>query len=440
MTDLPLSMNLGHSRVHPLAGWNILIMLYQDGTAGAEPMTRNYLIRSYNQRYREVENGESLMVDQVMTDLLKVLTEQARLVEVSNRKVRERWESGKLRIMDTAVYRISSRGIEFVKMMERVIEAENTVVANTEQIDEYYQLVVKLTQEQRNTVTTGLFNDFSRMLVTYDDVMKGMRKLDVDLHEIATDLAFNHGSEAAQHLKKMLFKIAIPAYSKLLDQAARLKSLADDETFAADVASSRQGQGNIDATQAIDDASAMVSQRHQIQQYVTRQLTRLAGSFTPSASGIQNNFDSIYLVFQTLMAAVNLLTREIMYRQQQAVDLVALTADLDKLLQNYQRIRISDALPKHIPMDRHQPETVVDLDEDLTKEERTARINQISETERHDLLEADSIPRIFHKVQANERQMVSESDNPEDADDDQYDEDFEGALEEIKHSRVLQSS
>ena len=46
MKDLLFSMNLGRSKAHPLAGWNILMMLYQNGTAGAEPMTRNYLIRS----------------------------------------------------------------------------------------------------------------------------------------------------------------------------------------------------------------------------------------------------------------------------------------------------------------------------------------------------------------------------------------------------------
>ena len=56
------------------------------------------------------------MVDQTMMNLLKVLTNQARLAEVSNRKVRERWQSGKLRIMDSSIMDFS-RGIEYAKMM-----------------------------------------------------------------------------------------------------------------------------------------------------------------------------------------------------------------------------------------------------------------------------------------------------------------------------------
>ena len=32
--------------------------------------------------------------------------------------------------------------------------------------------VLKLTKEYRDTGTTGLFNDFSHMLIAYDDVMK----------------------------------------------------------------------------------------------------------------------------------------------------------------------------------------------------------------------------------------------------------------------------
>ena len=83
--------------------------------------------------------------------------------------------------------------------------------------------------------------------------------------------------------------------------------------------------GKYYATQAIDDIMQWCHSDIE-QQYVTRQLTRLAGSFTPSASGIQNNFDSIYLVFNLM--STQLLNREIMYRQQQAVDLVAPTADL----------------------------------------------------------------------------------------------------------------
>ena len=42
------------------------------------------------------------------------------------------------------------------------------------------------------------------MLDAYDDVMKGIHKLEDDLDEIANDIAFNHGSQAAVHLQQML--------------------------------------------------------------------------------------------------------------------------------------------------------------------------------------------------------------------------------------------
>lgn len=432
MRDLLLAMNLGHSTAHPLAGWDILMMLYQDGTASTEPMTRGRLVRTYNQNYLDSEIGERLMTDNVMGGLLQLLNEQARLIEVSNRKVRERWQSGKLRVMDTAVYRISSRGIEYVKMLQRVIEAENTVVANTERIGEYCDLVVTLSQSNRDTTTTTLYNNFDRLLVTYDDVMKGMRKLDVDLHDLATDLAFNHGSDEAQHLKQMLSETAIPAYRQLLRQAARIRALAEDDQFAIAVARSRQGAGNIDAAQAIQDTSVMTTQRLQTTRYVSRQLKRLAGSFDPSTSGMQNSFDSIYLVFQTLMNAINLLTREMAHRKRQTVDLVALTGELDGLLQRYQRLRVPVAIPRHLPMDRHQADLLSAISSgELSESERAEKLAQIAATERQDLLEAGSMPSIQRQIRKQQHQLVSESDNPEEVTDDEYNDDFELALAEF---------
>lgn len=432
MRNLLLAMNLGHSTAHPLAGWNILMILYQDGTASHDPLTRHYLVRLYNQNYRELDRDESMMTEPTIEPLLRMLTDQAQLIEASNRKVRERWQSGKLRTKDTTVYHISSRGIEYVRMVNRVIEAENTVVANTERIDEYCDLVVTLSDGQRVTTTTTLYNHFDRLLTTYDDVMKGMRKLDVDLHDLATDLAFNHGSEAAQHLKQMLDDTALPAYNKLLDQAPRIQALAKDTAFAGDVARSRQGKGNIDAAQAIQDTSVMTTQRMQTQQYATRQLRRLANSFAPTATEMQNSFDSIYLVFQTLMGAIELLGREMDHREQQSVDLVALTADLDDLLAHYQQVKIPVALPKHLPMDRHQNELLATIkSDDLTADERAAQLAQLADEERRDLLAAGSLPPITRQVSSREATMVTEADNPEEAADDEYVSDTENALAEL---------
>lgn len=432
MRDLLLAMNLGHSTSHPLAGWYVLTMLYQDGTTSTEPMTANRLVQLYNQSFREPEIGETMMPPATMNSLLKLLTEQARLINVSNRKVRERWVSGKLRNKETAVYRISSRGIEYVKMMHRVIEAENTVVANTARIGEYCQLVVKLSQRLLDTSTTSLYNDFDRMVVTYDDVMKGMRKLDVDLHDLAIDLAFNHGSEAAQHLRQMLNEIAIPAYQQMLQQAARIQALADNSEFAVAVARSRQGNGNIDTAQAIQDTSAMTTQRQQTQQYVRRQLRRLAGSFDPSTSGVQNSFDSIFLVFQTLMDAIRLLSREMEQYQRQSVDLGALTHQLDALMSRYQRLKIPVALPQHLPMDRHQQDVLIEIENrELTTEERTAKLDQLAETERQDLLTAGAMLPINRQIEDNVKMAVTEADNPPEAVDDAYIDETKAALSEL---------
>ena len=89
-------------------------------------------------------------------------------------------------------------------MMQRVLDAESTITANTNRIQEYCALVVKLSQNPDTTGDTALFNDFQNMISAYDDVMNGMHKLDDDLDELANDIAFNHGSAEAKHLQGML--------------------------------------------------------------------------------------------------------------------------------------------------------------------------------------------------------------------------------------------
>ena len=101
------------------------------------------------------------------------------------------------------------------------------ISANTNRIQEYVALVEKLSVPVRSGADTQLYNDFKNMLDAYDDVMKGIHKLEDDLDELANDIAFNHGSQEAGHLQKMLRDKAIPAYQLMLQQAARIQGLAE---------------------------------------------------------------------------------------------------------------------------------------------------------------------------------------------------------------------
>ncbi len=89
-----------------------------------------------------------------MKKVLDVLVTQAGLVEVSPRKVRARMRSGQYHIRQSYVYRITSSGIEYLKMMQKVIDAESTITANTNRIQEYVDLVEKLSVPVRSGANT----------------------------------------------------------------------------------------------------------------------------------------------------------------------------------------------------------------------------------------------------------------------------------------------
>lgn len=206
LRNLLLASQLGLSVHHPLAGWSVLTILYRDAGSSSEPITLSYLARKYNNDYLDGLSGETPIDDDVLKKVLDVLVTQAGLVEVSPRKVRARMRSGQYHIRQSYVYRITSSGIEYLKMMQKVIDAESTITANTNRIQEYVDLVEKLSVPVRSGADTRLYNDFKNMLDAYDDVMKGIHKLEDDLDEIANDIAFNHGSQAAAHLRKCCAK------------------------------------------------------------------------------------------------------------------------------------------------------------------------------------------------------------------------------------------
>lgn len=216
-------------------------------------MTLDTLATKYNVDYLDSENQETPISDVVLKGVLDVLESQAHLIEVSSRKVRIPMKNGVYHNQQSYVYKITSSGIEYLTMMQRVVDAENTVTANINRIDEYCELVEQLSQPNLTTDSTQLYNDFAKMLTAYTDVMKGMHKVDDDLSELAHDLAFNHGSAAAEHLQQMLTSKAIPAFKQLLAQAGLIQELARDEQFTSQVARSQQGQDDLDAAHVTGD-------------------------------------------------------------------------------------------------------------------------------------------------------------------------------------------
>lgn len=430
LKQLLLAMNLGRSTAHPLAGWHMLEILYRDGATAGEPITMSFLVRRYNADH--LEEGESAIADQGLRAIMTILVRQAQLVEEVPRKVRERMKSGRFHIVQSSVFRIASSGIEYLKAMQRVIDAENTVVASTQRIGEYCAAVASFAKKADwQTDTMDLFNRFQAMLSAYDDVMNGLRKLDVDLHDITTDLAFDHGGMAADHLQAMLHDQAIPAYKQMLNQSQRIQWLLGQTDFAEAVAFSRQSADNLDVSIAIGDASKLATQRRDTQTFVNRRLAVMAQSFDPSTSAISLSFDSIYLLFQTLWEAVQMLSREFDHVQRQSVDIKALTADIDELMTHYQQLTMPAGLPKHLPMDRLGATELATLD-DVPAGERATAMAELTSTVRADMLEAGSMEPVNRTISEANRVQYTLADNPEVAEDGDLAEDDTAAMLEFE--------
>ncbi|WP_203640655.1 hypothetical protein [Levilactobacillus andaensis] len=391
LRDLLLASNLGLSRDHRLAGWNVLTILYHDGATSGVVTTLGTLLQVYNANYLELD--ERPLTDIVLKRVLDVLSDQAKLVEVAPRKVRLPMKNGAYHIQQSFVYKITSSGIEYLTMMQRVIDADNTVTANITRIQEYCDLVVKLTDPSLAADSTQLYNDFQNMLAAYADVMKGMHKLDEDLSELANDLAFNHGGEAASHLQEMLRDRAIPAFRKLLAQGPRLQSLANSTDFSQRVARSQQGSDDLDAAHAVGDQGKMLIRFQKARDYTQRQLDRLAASFDPSPTAIDSSMDTVYLLFQTILDAIRLLSQEYDHIQGQTVDIQALTGKIDELLTHYQSIVVRQPLPRHLPQDREVDDVA-------------------------DLLDATTMGAVVYEAVPQRTVTVTEADNPQLADDD----------------------
>jgi len=218
--------------------------------------------------------------------------------------------------------------------------------------------------------------------------MKGMHKLDEDLDELANNLAFEHGSKAAQHLKEMLNQKAIPAFEQLLKQGPLVRVLTDSDRFSEQVAHSQQGKDDLNAAHAIGDQSEMVLRYQRTKKYVHQRLSQLTLSFDASTSAIDSSLDSLYLLFETIMNANDRLSQEYDAIQSQTVDVQQLTQQIDELMPHYQTLVINSELPRHLAQDRE----LDDYD---------------------DFLEATTMGPVKYAADKHQRLVLTEADNPE---------------------------
>lgn len=414
LRSLLLATNLGHSRDHPLAGWNILTILYGNRASAEVPRTLGFIVDQYNFNFLDSINDENQITDAVVKNILEILEKEAKFIEVSPRKIRVRMASGAYHMQQAPVYRITSRGIEYLTVIPKVLDAESTVTANTARIEEYCELIAKLNNPYLDTSNTKLFNDFHNMMSAYSDVMKGMHKLGEDLDEVSNDLAFNHGGKVAEHLNQMLNEKAYPAYNKLISQSSLIQKLFKNDNFPDQVARSRYGSDSLEVDQAIDNQLKVSSQIQRDRNYVYDQLQILSTSFEPTSSAIDSSYDSIYIIFSTIMDSMSLLSAEYDHIRGQTVDIKQLTGQIDQLLKNYQTVAMPEQLPRHLAQDR-------------------LVINP------SDLLEASTLGPVFYQANKINRRIATIEDNPDIARDDVVEKDIEKALDEFRRL-VMQNS
>lgn len=415
LKQLLSAVNLGRSRDHPLAGWMVLTILYEDHGSTGAARTFNYLSQAYNSNYLDATKNEKPITDVTLKNVLGILSETAHLIEVTSRKVRIHMKSGASHLQQAPIYRITSSGIEYLALMPKVLDAESTVTANITRIAEYCDLVQRLGRPQRNSADTHLYNDFNNMLTAYSDVMKGMHKLDEDLDELANDLAFNHGSDAANHLQKMLQQKAIPAFERLMDQAPLIQMLANSTAFCDQFARSRQGTDSFEVDLALNDQAKLTLRLQKDRKFAWDHLQTLSGSFEPTASAIDSSYDSIYLVFQTILAAIQLLSQEYDHIQDQTIDIQELTGQIDHLLTHYQTVTIPKPIPRHLAQDRLV-------------------------TDPADLLNATTMGPVMYAANTKQAPVITAADNPRMATDDAPDEHRQRGLAEFQRLVMLDAN
>lgn len=212
----------------------------------------------------------------------------------------------------------------------------------------------------------------------------------------------------------MLDDKALPAYNRLIKQGSLIQNLIKEENFAEMIARSRQGDDSLEIDQAINDQVKLTVQRNQDQLFVQTKLMQLSASFEPTSSAIDSSYDSIYLIFQTILDSIKLLSNEFDHINAQTIDVKQLTKDIDKLLINFKNIRIPKQLPRHLAQDR-------------------------SDSNPDDLLDASVLGAVIYQANTVERTTATVADNPVIAGDDKIDDNQTSALSEFQKLIMIDS-
>lgn len=399
---------LGGNPNHPLAGWSILTILRHNTQNIDSPLTPDFLLQRFNMAY--LEPTESPIANDVLKKILERLV-SANLIERSSHKIREQMHNGTRHIKQTKVYRISATGLAFMNGMQKAADAQALATANVNRIDEYVQLVDEIFQQINGTETSKLFNRFEEMIDASQDVLRGMHKLDADLSDLADDISFNHGSEKAELLQRLLKQRAIPAFSKMIRTSNLIQKMTLDDKYADRIARSKQGRDSLDLSKLMSDHEKLMLDYQSTKRTVQANLWQLNNSLETTANAIDNSVDSVYMLYHTIEQTIDLLVREYEHSRQQQLDLKKMIVQLNDLLAHYQTIRFPQALPNHLADDREEEPT-------------------------DNLLDAGLLKPVQYTIDRSKRQIATEADNPEIGVDTYESLDWQEGLQEFKRLMV----
>lgn len=350
---------LGGNMNHPLAGWWILTILRGNTQNADTPITADFFYCSnLTLIIWTVTKNRSLL--KCLKKILDRLT-AADMIEKSQHKVREQMHNGTRHIKTTYIYRINSVGLSFMNGLQKAADSQSMATANVDRIDEYCQLVNEIYARDNDAETSRLFNHFGVMIDASQDVLKGMHKLDADLSDLANDISFNHGSENAETLQKLLKERAIPAFIKMINTSSKVQHMVFDLEYSRRIAASKQGKDSIDLDQMLGREDKMAIDFKNTRQVIQASLEQLNNSLESTSNKIDNSVDSVYMLYDTISRTIRLLVREYEHSQQQQLDVKEMVRQLDDLMAHFEDVHFPQALPVHLADDRDEDDPVIYL-------------------------------------------------------------------------------
>lgn len=403
---------LGGNMNHPLAGWWILTILRHNTQNADTPITADFLLQQFNINY--LEQNEKPIANEVFKKILDKLT-TADMIEKSQHKVREQMHNGTRHIKTTYIYRINSVGLSFMNGMQKAADSQSMATANVNRIDEYCQLVNEIYTKDTNAETSRLFNHFGVMIDASQDVLKGMHKLDADLSDLANDISFNHGSQNAETLQKLLKERAIPAFIKMIRTGSKVQHMVFDQDYSRRIAASKQSKDSIDLDQMLGREDKMAIDFKNTRQVVQASLEQLNNSLESTTNKIDNSVDSVYMLYDTISRTIRLLVREYEHSQQQQLDVKEMARQLDDLMTHYEDVHFPRALPVHLADDR-------------------------DEEDANDLLDAVSLRPVDYLIDNSRRTIATEDENPDFADDTYADSGWDQGLADFNRALPIDAT